>query len=490
MAMRVGLPFTALLLAACPGGGTPARAIEPKMADVGTADPAMRPPSIEACKGSDRHDLMVLDWTPELRGDLEVAMKQGLAVLSYDCKSVKLVSSCTVDGAYNFIGTTRREKKIELNDADEVAANLPVGGLSWLSDVGGKIARERALLAQMVMVGKRASAKKRLEAAELDGCDGATHYIRAVTVGAFAVASGSRAELSASASVFGKGASGSSKSSTKIAAEDGDLESCQQATPDSTSPPAQCGALVRVEIEPIGAVAAADPDLAVASCAPGFAMSDGRCVKKQSKQPHQCKPGDADDCAAQCKAGDARSCATLAVMHREGVGAAKDWAKAAELGQRACERDDIVGCRVVAAAKLGGQGVKKDRAAALELLGRACEAGDGMGCVELGVARLGDKKLAGDAQYAFRRACYGGGEYEGCTWLGTLYAEGKGGMNASPKLAVKFFEKGCKEGSAQACFSLGELLKAGKGMPKDPAKAKELFAKACNAGHEKACKKK
>ena len=121
---------------------------------------------------------------------------------------------------------------------------------------------------------------------------------------------------------------------------------------------------------------------------------------------------------------------------------------------------------------------------------KACQAGDGMGCVELGVAMLDNNKLAGGAQYAFRRACYGGGEFEGCTWLGTLYVEGKGGMSVSPKVGAKFFEKGCKEGSARACGALGELYKAGKGVDKDPAKAKELFAKACNAGDDKACRQK
>jgi hypothetical protein len=29
---------------------------------------------------------MVVDWTPELRGDLEAAMKEGIAVVTYDCK--------------------------------------------------------------------------------------------------------------------------------------------------------------------------------------------------------------------------------------------------------------------------------------------------------------------------------------------------------------------------------------------------------------------
>ncbi|MCW5802073.1 MAG: sel1 repeat family protein [Deltaproteobacteria bacterium] len=480
-----------LFLAGCPGGRA-AKAIQPAPPKAAAADPSMKPPAIEACRTPERHDLMVVDWTPELRGDLEAAMKEGLAVVKFDCVSFKLEPACTLAGGYGYIGTTRREKKIEMNSSDEVAANLPVGGLSWLSDLGAKLGREETLAAQMVMVGKRSSAKKVAERAELTGgCTGTTHFVRAATVGAFVVASGSKAEVGASAKIAGKGASASSKSATQVRSQDGDLDACAKSTPDDKTPPGQCGALVRVELEPIGAAAGAPPvaDLVVATCAPGFAIADGACVRPD--RPHQCRPGDAKDCAAQCDANDAASCATLAAMYREGSGVAKDWKQAASYADRACKKDVAPACRTLAAAKLGGEGTAKDVAGAIALLDKACLAGDGAGCVDLGVAKLADKKLANDAQYAFRRACYGGGEYEGCAWLGTLYAEGKGGMTASPKLAAQFFEKGCKEGSMRACSGLAELLAAGKGgVDKNAARAKELYGKACDGGYAPACKKR
>ncbi|HEU0032085.1 MAG TPA: tetratricopeptide repeat protein [Kofleriaceae bacterium] len=478
--MHVRLSLLLVMLAGCPSSKGPASKVQPTVPTVGGADPSAKPPSVEACKGGERHDLMVVDWTPEARGDLEVAMKEGVALLSYDCKTAKLVPACSLAGKYDYIGTTRREKKIEMSSADEIAANLPVGGLTWLSDVGGKFGRESALLANLVMVGKRSSAKKLAVRGDLQGsCGDATHFVRAATVGAFVVEAGSKAELEAGATVMGKGAKGGSKSSTKIQAQDGELEACQKSTPDGKTPPDQCGAVVRIELEPIASDPAAQPsELAVATCAPGFAMADGACVKLD--KPHQCKPDDEADCQKQCDAGDAGSCATLAALHRD-----KDAAKAGELGKRACEKDVTLGCRVAGAAKL-----KKDRAGAIQLLDRGCQAGDGAACVDLGVAKLGDKKTEGDAQYAFRRACYGGGEVEGCAWLGTLYAEGKGGLSKSGKLASAFFEKGCKDGSGRACDGLAELYKSGTGVTKDAAKAKELFAKACAAGHQPACKKK
>jgi hypothetical protein len=234
-------------------------------------------------------------------------------------------------------------------------------------------------------------------------------------------------------------------------------------------------------------VASPATELIVPACPAGFARADDGTCRKPNV-PHQCKPGDQADCLAQCEAGNASSCATLAAMYRSGTGATKDPGKAASLGQKACDKDVTAGCRAAGKAKVEGGDVK----GGIALLDKACKAGDGAACVDLGVAELGakDGKTSSNAQYSFRRACYGGGEHEGCAWLGVLYAEGKGGLSASPKLAASFFEKGCKEGSGRACEGLGDLLKAGKGVAKDAKRATELFAKACKAGQQSACKKK
>jgi hypothetical protein len=429
-----------ILLAGCPGSAGPAAKIQPPPPTVAAAEHGGKAPAIQPCSTPARADLMVVDWTPEARGDLEVAMKEGLALLAYDCKSAQLVPACMLAGNYAYIGTTKREKKIEMSTSDEIAANLPVSGISWLTEIGGKFGRETGLLAQMVMIGKRSSAKKVVVRSELEGaCTEATHYVRAATIGAFAVASGSKAELGGQATVMGKGGSGSSKSSTKIESQDGDMAACDASTPDAKQPPAQCGAIVRIELEPIGASPAAAPELAVATCAPGFVPSDGACVKPD--RPHQCSPDDAAACRTQCAAGNAGSCATAAALD-------KDLA----LASKACAAAVPLGCRVQAA-------LTKAPKEKIELLERACAAGDGVGCVDLGIAKLADKKLAGDAQYAFRRACYGGGEIEGCTMLGMLYVEGKGGMSKNPKLAAEFLSKACKEGSQKGCDGLKKLAK-------------------------------
>lgn len=479
--------FALVLLAGCPAGKA-AQTVQPSQPKVGDADASLKTPSIEACKTAERADLMVVDWTPEMRSDIEAAMKEGVALVHYDCKTVKLEPACTLPGEYGYIGVTRREKTITMNSKDEVEANLPVGGISWLSDLGAKLGRESVLAAQIVTVGKRSSAKKVATRSELTGsCETATHFVRAATLGAFAVATGSKAELGASAKILGKGASAGSANETSVKAQDGNIENCQNASPDDKGPVTNCGAIVRIELEPIGAADAKPTppaEILAVACPPGMFASDGAC--RRADVPHECKLGDGADCEKQCTAGDAKSCATLAVMYRDGTGVTTDRAKAASLAQQACEKDGVAGCRLAGAAKLEA----KDAQGGRSLLLKACLGGDGRACVDLGIAKLADKALAGEAQYEFRRACYGGGEFEGCTWLGTLHTEGKGGLTANPKIGAKFFEKGCKEGSARACTALGDLYKSGKGVTKDAAKAKQLFEQACNAGDDAACKRK
>src|SRR5580700_9362941 len=106
----VALGLLLSTLAGC-GGGSAASAIRP--ADLTYAD-AVGPGQCRA-----------IDWPPEKRVDLEVAMRQGIPVVAYDCKSIRLLPECKVDGSYGFVGTTTKEQVIRLDNADELSANLP-----------------------------------------------------------------------------------------------------------------------------------------------------------------------------------------------------------------------------------------------------------------------------------------------------------------------------------------------------------------------------
>lgn len=473
-------------LAGCPAGG----AAEKIRSDQPTVDDNKQV-APEECDTTKSYEALAVDWEPEVRGDLEVAMKQGVAVVAYDCNSIRLLADCTMDGSYGFIGMTRKEKVVSMQDSDEVKANLPMSGVKFLAKIGGEIKRGTSLDAAMVMIGKNNSGRKRADRSELDeDCEAATHFVRSATLGAFVLATSSSADAKVAANFFGdQGGGAGSASEKKVHNKDGDLDDCKAAKPDANKPPAQCGAVLRLSLKPIKSRGGVDKDVAVdvPSCPGGTVMTDAGCEKPEPDKPYQCELGDSDTCEQQCKKGHAGSCYVLGSMLYQGLGGRKDWERAASVLVKGCDGDSAEACRVAGAMYSTGQGVDKDAKRAESMLTKSCDGGDALGCVELGKHMLARKN--GDAQYVFRRACYGG-EYEGCTWLGTMRQDGLGGMRKNPKLANKFFEKGCKEGSALACYKLAANTRAGKGTNKDKARAKQLFEKACAAGHEPACAEK
>ncbi|RYZ58182.1 MAG: hypothetical protein EOP08_16465, partial [Proteobacteria bacterium] len=197
---------------------------------------------------------MIVDWQPEERGDLEISMREGLVVVGYDETGFRLLKDCHVDGNYEFMGMTRRERVVRLESAEDVRANLPLGGLGLAAKLGGELEHGATLDIAMVMVGKLRTTWRTVTAKDLVGqCAQASHFVRGATVGAFAVDRGERSQARAVAEIFGLGAGGGTAKNSMVRIVDGQLPDCQRATPDSDKAPAQCGALIRVELLPIAA---------------------------------------------------------------------------------------------------------------------------------------------------------------------------------------------------------------------------------------------
>src|SRR5262245_47206036 len=117
---------------------------------------------------------LVVDWKPEQRGDLEIAMKDGVAVVSYSCDKLELLKDCRIEGQYGYIGMTTREQVVRLESSDEVRANLPLSG----AQLSGELARGTTLEVAMILVGKRRTTWNEPTRNDLKGaCDKATHYV-------------------------------------------------------------------------------------------------------------------------------------------------------------------------------------------------------------------------------------------------------------------------------------------------------------------------
>lgn len=475
-----------LSLTACPNGNV-VRPEDPSYAD---AVGGQSTPVIEA-----HGEPLVVDWRPDHRGDLEIAMKEGVAVVAYTKEGMRLLKGCHAKGKYGFLGMTLKEQVISLEDENEIRANLPLSGVGIAGKLGGELKQGTVLNIAMALVGKHKTTNQEVPRDTLEGrCDGATHFVSGATVGAFVLKTAARGEASTAAEVFGVGASAATSSAKDVMNKDGDITSCRKASPDEAAPPDGCTALIRLELEGIAPAAAKTPPPAVKTswapnpCPPGMVLSAGKCAMPSAQRPHQCDPRDVADCGAQCDRGHPESCVNLGFAHERGQGAPKDVRRASQLYAKACELGSALGCHNAGFLLNEGEGMSHDPAKAVGLFEKACLWGEARGCNSLGAALFAGSGIAHDLDRAgklFQRAC-SGGDPAGCTNLGTLLLTGKFG-DRNPLLAASMFERACQGRDLAGCSSLASAFETGSGVQADLGRAAKLYESSCDSGYAYAC---
>jgi len=529
-----------VLVLGCRGGpGALARLLHPK-------EPSAAAALGEAPDRADCLDVsgavrpLIVDLKPEQRGDLEVAMREGVAIVRYDCGGLTLLTECRAEGSYGFKGVVLKQQVIRLADEDEVKANLPLTGVAVAAQLGSALERGTTLDLATALVGNVTSTRVRVERAELAGsCEGASHFVRGANIGAFVMQTGSETEVVTAAQLFGVGAGAGSASSRLARVEDGRLADCERATPDASDPPGNCRALIRLHLIPItsggsattvataatatapapagdaapaaaatgsaaapaaapsapnppaatGATPAASaPEEDDAGCPEGLVLSEGKCVAPEKAGAHVCAGDDAADCRTQCDAGDAASCARLASLLARGVGVTADPAAAASYYGKACAMEHGVGCTRLGILAAQGKGTPRDEAKAAELFERACRLGEADGCFNLGVLTYDGAGVARDPARAFAlfvQAC-DAGKAVACVNVGAAYDDGDG-VAPDPARAAALFKRACEGDEARGCYNLAYLYARGRGVPADAAQAARHYDRACALGNAAGC---
>jgi hypothetical protein len=477
----------ASLLAAC-GGSSPGTLGGASVVHDYTADARPKP----QC-GSTRP--LVVDWASSDRAQLEAQAHKGLVAVRYDGCDMKVLTRCVVkqSPAYEYIALTPKTDQVDIRDAVEMYANVPV----YAARLEGKLAQSGSLHTNMTIVGQLDTSRPVPRKDELEGdCDEATHVVTALTVGAFEFFAGTSSEAGAEASVAGVGAGAKAASSKEMLNKDGDAARCAALTDADTKPPSGCGALLRIEVVPLGAARPTEPtcsastqwdgDHCVAvkkdvSCPAGQVADKVKgCIEKkpdivaQAKAlvlvkagkisasgstrgvaPVQADCTDVDACQKSCDADEARGCLGLAGLLRAGLKPGKpepQGDQAAAAFKKACDKGESSACVALGELYYQGLGVAKDAAAAPPLFEKACDAGDPVGCNDMGHA-LSDGAIPRDSARA-----------------------------------AAFYGRACNSKSSLGCFGLGLMLRDGRGVARDAAKAKALFKKACQGGVAAACK--
>lgn len=473
----------ALASAACSPGAA-GKAVKPASPKAGAV---LR--SVDCRAPGEEGEPLVVDWPTEQRGDLETAMKGGIAVVAYDCKTVKVLNDCTADGRYNFTGITMQEEVIRMEDADEIALTLS-NGAALGAKLSAELERGTTLDVAFAMVGKRRTSSATLAKTDLRGgsrCSEATHFVRGANVGAFAMKTGSKGSVATAAEILGQGASVASSSSQINESRAGQLADCKTADPDGASPPKQCGAPIRVLLLGLGATARVD-GVVTSTCPRGSVRAGGKCVPEGRDVVHLCRENDVADCQRQCDRGDLASCVNVGFSFERAAGAQRDDKRALMAYKKACDGRFMRGCAGLGSMLFYGQGVDVDYATAKTAFENACNAGDARGCNGLGnVYRKGKgaPKSMATAVRNYDRACKLG-YVGGCKHVGDIYANGKD-VAKDDNRAMEAFQAGCRGGDESACLWQSMMLAEGRGAPKNPGLAQQLLTKAMGT-LERECK--
>jgi hypothetical protein len=236
------LVLACLAVAACGGGNAASKIAEA---------PDYNPEGQTKCSvRRSQAEPLVVEWPPAERGRLEAAVHEGLVAVHYSGCEMELRPYCRVKSErYKYAPLTRKRDEVSIKDEDELYAQLPAGA----ARLEAKLKKAGELHVDMTLVGRWESESGRVSRDELDGdCDDATHVVSAVTVGAFTFTAGAQANVGGHGSGFGVSAGASSDAKREMLTQDGDESACATSTGRDSTPPDGCGALIRIEVAPIG----------------------------------------------------------------------------------------------------------------------------------------------------------------------------------------------------------------------------------------------
>jgi outer membrane protein OmpA-like peptidoglycan-associated protein len=195
---------------------------------------------------------LIVEWPSADRLELESKARQGIVAVRYVGCEMDVLERCSVPAKYNYVGGTRKQDELDINNEDDLYANLPVGA----AKLEGRLERSGKLTVKMDLVGRYESERASVRVDELQGdCAGATHFIYGVTLGAFDFYAGGEAQVGGSAGVGSAGAGGHSQADGTSITKDGDPDACSKSTEDDKVPPSGCRALIRIEVVPLAAAA-------------------------------------------------------------------------------------------------------------------------------------------------------------------------------------------------------------------------------------------
>ncbi|MFO0639265.1 MAG: hypothetical protein U0183_08630 [Polyangiaceae bacterium] len=285
------------------GGRTPTAAVaEP---------PRFEPKDQAKCGVAKSHAKpLIVEWPSSERSELEARAKRGVVAVRYVGCEMEMLPRCHVPGTYKYVAITPKSDGIVIRDADELYTNVPLGA----AKLEARLSRAASLRVAMTIVGRYEADADEVRTDQLRGdCARATHFVSALTAGAFDFYAEGKARVAGSAAVLGAGGGGDTAAERENITKDGDATACSGAKSEDPRPPSSCGALLRMEVTPFGAARRVE-----AQCPEGSKWSGSACVRTNVVTEVQC-PGGTKREGARCVPLVSTAC-PAGLVFREGRG--------------------------------------------------------------------------------------------------------------------------------------------------------------------------
>ncbi len=189
---------------------------------------------------------MLVEWSGTEKANLEANLHRGAIAVEYTGCEMRLLVGCQLPGQYVWQKTTTTTDVLDIDNADELHAALPLG--VW--DLEGALSQTGRLSVHTTSAGQMTLKGANVQDVPLGGsCSQATHLLQAVSIGAFRLDAGGAVQGSAGASVQQAGVGGSTKSHESVLRKAGDPASCDQSTTEA--PHAGCRSPLQAFLVPL-----------------------------------------------------------------------------------------------------------------------------------------------------------------------------------------------------------------------------------------------
>lgn len=188
---------------------------------------------------------LVTEWPASEKSHLQNLLAYRAVAVEYSGCDLRIVDGCELEGTYTWRRTTLATDTLEIANADELYAKLPIGAFG----LEGELQRSGRLAVNTTVAGQLRIDRVPREVPATPACGAVTHVIAAISVGAFRLLSGSNAGGGIQADSTFVNASARAKRSESVLREAGNRSACDETREEA--PNGQCASPIQLFLSPI-----------------------------------------------------------------------------------------------------------------------------------------------------------------------------------------------------------------------------------------------